>query len=266
MRDAARLGHRRHRRDPGRHLRHGLRVHGRLDGGRRRREGHPGRRARARRADPADHRERVGRRPDAGGHAGPHAARQDPRRHRAAAPRRGPLHLGPVRPDHRRRLRLVRGRRRRQRGRAQRADRLRRRARPGRDHRAGAARGLPARRVPVPPRLRRPGRGAPGAARRAGRDPAAPAGPRRRRRDGPRRVGHARLPAALLPLDPGRPGRRARGRRHRARPGDPGRRRRAGPRTGRRPTAAVPPPTTPGRGSSWRATCGGRGRSSSSRR
>ena len=82
-----RLGHGRHRRDRGRDLRHGLRVHGRLDGRRRRREGHPGRRARARGAGPAGHRLRVGRRADAGGHAGADAAGQDDGRPRAAARR-----------------------------------------------------------------------------------------------------------------------------------------------------------------------------------
>ena len=46
----------------------------------------------------------------------------------------------------------------RQPGRAERADRVRGRARRRRDHRPGAAAGLPAIRVPVPPRLRRPGR------------------------------------------------------------------------------------------------------------
>ena len=73
---------------PRRDLRHGLRVHGRLDGRRRRREGHPRRRARPRRADPADRRQRLGRRPDAGGHAGADAAGQDAGRARAAARRR----------------------------------------------------------------------------------------------------------------------------------------------------------------------------------
>ena len=91
------------------------------------------------------------------------------------------------------------------------------------------------------------------------RDGAADAGHRQR--------GGGRLPAAvLLLLDPGRPGRRARGRRRPVRPGDPGRAERRRRPTGPRRTAAAPPPTTPGRGSSWPATCGGRGRSSSSRR
>ena len=51
-----RPGHRDDRRPAGLDLRHGLRVHGRLDGRRRRREGDPRRRGRPRRADPADHR------------------------------------------------------------------------------------------------------------------------------------------------------------------------------------------------------------------
>ena len=65
----------------------------------------------------------------------------------------------PVRPDHRRRLRLVRGGRGRQHRRAERPHRVRRRARLGRDDRPGAAAGLPARRVPVQPRVHRPDRG-----------------------------------------------------------------------------------------------------------
>ena len=73
--------------DARRDLRHGLRVHGRLDGRGRRREGHPGRRARARGADPADRRQRIGWRADAGGHARADAAGQDPRRARAPARR-----------------------------------------------------------------------------------------------------------------------------------------------------------------------------------
>ena len=109
-------------------------------------------------ADAADRRQRVGRRADAGGHARAHAAGQDARRAGAPAGRRRPVHLGPVRPDHRRRLRLVRGGRRRQRRRAERAHRVRRRARLGGDDRRGAAAGLPAGRVPVRPRVRRPGR------------------------------------------------------------------------------------------------------------
>ena len=64
---------------PRRHLRHGLRVHGRIDGRRRRREGHPRRRTRAGGADAARHRQRLGRRADAGGHARADAAGQDAR-------------------------------------------------------------------------------------------------------------------------------------------------------------------------------------------
>ena len=78
---------------------------------------------------PLDRRVGVGRRPDAGGHACPHAARQDRRRARAAARRRRAVHQRPDRPDDGRRVRVVRGARRRQRRRAERADRLRRRPR-----------------------------------------------------------------------------------------------------------------------------------------
>ena len=87
MRDAAVWGTAAIGGHPDRDLRHGLRVHGRLDGRRRRREGHPGRRARARGAHPAGRRQRVRRRPDAGGHAGAHAAGQDAGRARAPASR-----------------------------------------------------------------------------------------------------------------------------------------------------------------------------------
>ena len=77
LRDAAVRGTGRDRGPAGLDLRHGLRVHGRLDGRRRRREGHPRRRGRAGRADPADRRLRVRRGADAGGHARPDAARED---------------------------------------------------------------------------------------------------------------------------------------------------------------------------------------------
>ena len=77
---------------------------------------------------PLDRRRRLRRGPDAGGHAGAHAAGQDARRPRAAARRRRAVHQRPVRPDDRRRLRLVRGGRRRQRRRA----RTRSSASPGR--------------------------------------------------------------------------------------------------------------------------------------
>ena len=93
MRDAAVWGTGHDRRPAGRDLRHGLRVHGRLDGRGRRREGHARRRGCARRAHPADRRLRVRRRPDAGGHARPDAAREDRGGARAAARRRGPVHL-----------------------------------------------------------------------------------------------------------------------------------------------------------------------------
>ena len=153
-----RLGDRRDGWPPRRDLRHGLRVHGRLDGRGRRREGHPRRRARARGARPADRGQRVGRGADAGGHARADAAGQDAGCHRAAAGRRRPVPVGAVRPDDRRRVRVVRGRGRRQRRRTERADRVRRLAGLGRDHRPGAARGLPALGVPVRPRVHRPHR------------------------------------------------------------------------------------------------------------
>ena len=63
------VGHGHHRRHEGGDLRHGLRLHGRLDGHGRGREGHPCSRARLRRAAAADHRLGVRRRADAGGHA-----------------------------------------------------------------------------------------------------------------------------------------------------------------------------------------------------
>ena len=78
--------------------------------------------------DPAGHRVGLGRRPDAGRHPVADAAGQDGRRDRAAAPGRRAPDLGDERPDHGRRLRLVRGARRREPGRAERPDRLRRRA------------------------------------------------------------------------------------------------------------------------------------------
>ena len=84
MRDAAVWGTARIGGRDRRPVRHGLRVHGRLDGRGRRREGHPGRRARPGRAHPAHRRQRLGRRAHAGGHAGPHAAGQD--HGRAGAP------------------------------------------------------------------------------------------------------------------------------------------------------------------------------------
>ena len=63
-----------------------------------------------------------------------------------------------TRSDDRRRLRLVRGPRRRQPRRAERPDRLRRRPGLGGHDRPGAAAGVPAVRVPVRARVRRPGR------------------------------------------------------------------------------------------------------------
>ena len=71
---------------------------------------------------------RLGRRADAGRHAGADAAGQDVAALERLRGRRRAVHLRPVRPDDRRRLRLVRGARRRQHRRAERAHRLRRRA------------------------------------------------------------------------------------------------------------------------------------------
>ena len=206
-----RLGDRRDGRDPGRDLRHGLRVHGRVDGRRRRREGHPGGRARARGARPADRGQRLRRRADAGGHARADAAGQDAGGARAPPAGRRPVPVGPVRSDDRRGLRLVRGRGRRQRRRTERPDRVRRLARLGRDDRPGAAAGLPALRVPVRARLHRPGRQPPRPARRARRAPAPAPAPRRGRHGvarGPRDR-DARLPAVLVPVVACREGRRA---------------------------------------------------------
>ena len=74
------------RRHEGRDVRDGLRVHGRLDGHGRRREGHARGRIRARRAAAADRRVGLGRRADAGGHAVADAARQDASPRSAAWP------------------------------------------------------------------------------------------------------------------------------------------------------------------------------------
>ena len=251
-----RLGHGVDVGDPGRDLRHGLRVHGRIDGRRRRREGHPGRRARARGADPAGRRQRLGRRAHAGGHAGADAAGQDAGCARAAARGRRPVPVGAVRSDDRRRVRLVRGRRRRQHRRAERAHRVRRVARLGRDDRPGIAARLPALGIPVRARLHRPGRQPARAARRAGRAAAPAPGPRRGGRRHPGRPRHrdARLPAVLLPARRWPSGSAI----------APTARRRPRRRPTCRPTATRA--TTCGRASSSRATSPGRGRSSSSRR
>ena len=105
-----RLGDGSDRRHAARCLRHGLRVHGRLDGRGRRREGDAGGRARPGGPRAAAHRQRLGRGADAGGDAGADAAGQDARGARAAARGRRAVRLDPVRPDDGRRLRLVRGR------------------------------------------------------------------------------------------------------------------------------------------------------------
>ncbi len=77
---------------------------------------------------------------DAGGDPRPDAAGQDRRGHRAAPDGRRAVRVGHERPDHRRRVRLVRRARRRQPGRAERAHRLRRGAGQRRDDRRRAAR------------------------------------------------------------------------------------------------------------------------------
>ena len=161
-----------------------------------------------------------------------------------------------VRPDDRRRLRLVRRRRRRQHRRAQRAHRVRRVARLGRDDRPGIAARFPALGVPVRARVHRPGRQPARAARRAGRAAAPAPGPRRGDRRHPGRPRHrdARLPAVLVLVVAGRTGRRSHQRRDAARgAGRPAvRRRPARRRVGAGPARAQPRPA--------------RGRSNSSRR
>ena len=155
-------------------------------------------------ADPADRRQRLGRRADAGGHAGPDAAGQDAGRARAAARRRRAVHLAscPTRrpaacsPRSPRSATSTSPSRTRSSGSPARASSAGTIA-------AGAAAGLPARRVPVRARLRRPGRRRPEL-----RDelvaPAAPAaGPRRARSPAPpadARHRAARLPAAVVPV------------------------------------------------------------------
>ena len=188
-----RVGHGRHRSHRGRAVRHGLRVHGRFDGGRGRGEGDACRRARARRPDPARGRVVVRRGPDAGGHVRPDAAREDAGRDRTAARRGRAVHQRAHRPDDRWRLRVVCRGRRRERGRAERAHRVRRRARQRGHDLAGAAARLPALRVPVQPRVRGPRRRAPRPPRRAGPPAALAAAGRSRPRQ--RRARYAAWPA-----------------------------------------------------------------------
>ena len=130
------------------------------------------------------------------------------RRGARAAPRgRRAVHQRPDRPDDRRRVRLVRGPRRRQPRRAERADRLRRRARLGRHDRPGAAAGLPARRVPVRARLRRPGRAPRGAPRRDRACCSATSSrPSARARTTSPSRSRCRLPAAVVPVEARRAG------------------------------------------------------------
>ena len=83
IRDAAVWGVGRIGGQPRRHLRHGLRLHGRLDGLGRGREGHARRGGGAASAPALRRHQHVGRGAHAGGHPGAHAAGQDVRRHRA---------------------------------------------------------------------------------------------------------------------------------------------------------------------------------------
>ena len=85
-----------------------FRLHGRLDGLGGRREDRAARATLPREEDPAGPRLHLGRRADAGRRALPHADGQDLGRHRPAPPRLHPLHLHPDRPDHRRRVGLLR--------------------------------------------------------------------------------------------------------------------------------------------------------------
>ena len=151
--------------------------------------------------------------------------------------RRRAVHVDPVRPDDRRRVRLVRRGRRRQHRRARRAHRLRRRAGHGRHDRGRAAAGLPARRVPVQPRVRRPGRRrAPTCATSSTAPAAAPA----RRAASPAPIvdaddGRPGVPAAVVPVDRSPTGSASWRRRRRAGRGSAAatRRRRAGAGPGR---------------------------------
>ena len=115
----------------------------------------------------------------------------------APARRRRALPVGPVRPDDGRRLRLLRGGRRRQPRRTGRPDRVRRVARLGRDHRPGTATGLPALGIPVRARVHRPGRRPAGPARRVGRPAPPPARPRSGRRSLPPRASRRRRRASV---------------------------------------------------------------------
>ena len=103
---------------------------------------------------------RLGRRADAGRHASLMQLAKTVRRAGPIGRGRRALHQPDDRPDHGRRVRLLRGAGRREPRRAQVAHRLCRSARGGRHDLRGAAGGLPARRVPVRPRLRRSGRAA----------------------------------------------------------------------------------------------------------
>ena len=270
MRDAAVWGTGAIGGDRGRDLRHGLRVHGRLDGRGRRREGDARRRARPRRARiPLDRRQRVGRRADAGGHARADAAGQDARRDRAPArrpacrssrscPTRRPAASSPRSPRSATSTSPSRTRSSGSPARASRPGPSPRSCRPGFQRaeflfshgfvdRVVARAELRDELIAPPPPAARPRRRSP------------PTGRGRRRR--------ARLPPALLPLDPGRPGQRAGRRRERRATDDAPRP--APPTNGAgdgHADRSMPRATAPGPGSSWRATCAARGRSSSSRR
>ena len=137
---------------PGEPRRHGLRVHGRLDGIRRRREDRAPRPAVARAEVSAHHRLGVGRRAHAGRRAVAHADGEGRRRARAARRASHSVHLDPHESDDRRRERQLRDARRRDPRRAGRGDRLRRTARDQADARTGPAGGIPDVGVPARPR------------------------------------------------------------------------------------------------------------------
>ena len=122
--------------DAGQPWRHGLRVHGRLDGLRGRREDRAARPAVAREEVSAHHRLGLGRRAHAGGRALAHADGEDVRRALAARRAAHPVRLDPHEPDDRRRQRELRDARRCHPRRARRGDRFRGPARDQADARA----------------------------------------------------------------------------------------------------------------------------------
>ena len=147
-----------------------VRVHGRqhgLGGGR---EAHARDRARHRQARAPADRVGLGRRADAGGDPLAHADGQDLGGAAAPGPGAAAVSVPADRSDHGRRDGELRHARRRHHGGAASPHRLRRAARHRGDDSAGAARGLPALRVPARARPGRPRRRAP----RAARDPPPP--------------------------------------------------------------------------------------------